>query len=66
MATKRRKLTRQEELLRAVVECSRVLSRAYRHHAVQLSDLQTVLGVLHSLHVERGEGVRLVIDRAMV
>lgn len=63
MATKKRKPTRREAMLRAIVECSTALSRANAHFAVTQDDLASVLGAVYSLHVERGQKLRLTVER---
>lgn len=61
---RRKKLSRREAMLKALNETSNALSRAYAHPNINREDIQSILGSLYALHVDRGAdlGVHLRKD----
>lgn len=59
----RRRLTRDEEMIRAISECSKALRRAYRHPEVTQGHLRTILAILLVLHVSGSDAITPTVIR---
>jgi len=54
-----KRLTRHEEIIRAIDVASRAIDRVYRHPAATVADKRAILGVLFALHIDGGAGLQL-------